>query len=61
MVLHGGLDLHGDNVYCTVMDEEYRPIYERRLPNDLATVLAALEPDWFAGPGFPCSGVMDEM
>lgn len=44
MVLYGGMDLHGDNVFCTVMDQEYRPVYERRLPNDLATVLAALEP-----------------
>ena len=44
MVLHGGLDLHGDNVYCTLMDAAYRPVFERRLPNDLATVLQALEP-----------------
>ena len=44
MVLYGGMDLHGDNVFCTVMDQEYRPVFERRLPNDLAVVLAALEP-----------------
>jgi transposase len=44
MVLHGGMDLHGDNVYCTVMDQEYRPVYERRLPNELAAILAALAP-----------------
>ena len=44
MVLYGGLDLHGDNVYCTVLDEEYQPVFERRLPNELPTILAALEP-----------------
>src|ERR1039458_5271729 len=44
MDLHGGMDLHGDNVYCTLMDREYRPVFERRLPNDLAVVLQALEP-----------------
>jgi len=44
MVLYGGMDLHGDNVYCTLMDGEYRPVFERRLPNDLPTVLEALAP-----------------
>ena len=44
MVLYGGMDLHGDNVYCTVMDGEYRPVFERRLPNDLTEVLKALAP-----------------
>lgn len=44
MDLHCGMDLHGDNVYCTVMDREYRAVFERRLPNDLAAVLAALAP-----------------
>ena len=44
MVLYGGMDLHGDNVYCTLMDGEYRPVFERRLPNELPTILAALAP-----------------
>ena len=44
MVLYGGMDLHGDNVFCTVMDQAYRPVFERRLPNELPTILAALEP-----------------
>jgi transposase len=44
MVLYGGMDLHGDNVYCTLMDQEYRPVFERRLPNELPTILVALEP-----------------
>ncbi len=44
MDLHGGMDLHGDNVVCSLMDKEYRTVFERRLPNDLAVVLEALEP-----------------
>lgn len=42
--LYGGLDLHGDNVFCTLLDKARQVIYEKRLPNDLATILAALEP-----------------
>lgn len=44
MDLYGGLDLHGDNVYCVLMDKEYRTVLERRLPNDLAVVLQTLAP-----------------
>jgi len=44
MVLQCGMDLHGDNVYCALMDAQQRPVFERRLPNDLAVVLKALEP-----------------
>ena len=44
MVLHGGLDLHGDNVFCTLMDSTRRVVFERRLPNDLETIAEALEP-----------------
>ena len=44
MVLYGGMDLHGDNVFCTLMGRDYKPVYEQRLPNDLPTVLAALAP-----------------
>ena len=42
--LYGGLDLHGDNVFCTLMDEQRRVVFERRLPNDLETIREALEP-----------------
>jgi transposase len=38
------MDLHGDNVYCTVMDQEYRPVFERRLPNDIKVILSAMAP-----------------
>ena len=44
MDLYCGLDLHGDNVYCTVMDKEYRPVFERRLPNDMKVILEAMAP-----------------
>ena len=44
MALHGGLDLHGDNVFCSLLDEARRVVFERRLPNDLAVIQEALEP-----------------
>lgn len=44
MALYGGLDLHGDNVYCALLDERRRTVFAKRLPNDLPTILAALEP-----------------
>ena len=44
MGLYCGLDLHGDNVYCTVMDQEYRPVFEKRLPNDMESILNELAP-----------------
>lgn len=42
--LYGGLDLHGDNVFCSLLDASRRVVFERRLPNDLATIREALEP-----------------
>lgn len=44
MDLFCGMDLHGDNVFCTLMDREYKPVFEQRLPNDLKIVLNALAP-----------------
>jgi len=44
MDLYGGMDLHGDNVFCTLMDRNYKPVFEQRLPNDLNTVLTVLAP-----------------
>ena len=43
-VLYGGLDLHGDNVFCSLLNEARQVVFERRLPNDLATIRDALEP-----------------
>ena len=44
MDLFVGLDLHGDNVYCAVMDATYRVVFERRLPNDVTVVRESLAP-----------------
>jgi len=43
-VLYGGLDLHGDNVFCSLLNEARQVVFERRLPNDLAAICGALEP-----------------
>lgn len=42
--LYGGLDLHGDNVFCSLLNEERQVVFERRLSNELATIRDALEP-----------------
>lgn len=42
--LHGGLDLHGNNVFCSLLNEARQVVFERRLPNDMATICEVLEP-----------------
>lgn len=44
MKLYCGIDLHSNNHWLTVIDEEDRRVFERRLPNDIATTLAVLRP-----------------
>lgn len=39
-----GIDLHSNNHVLTVIDESDRRVYEKRLVNDLARTIAALEP-----------------
>ncbi len=39
-----GIDLHSNNSVVIVSDEEDRIVYQKRLPNDLGQILAALEP-----------------
>jgi len=41
---YSGIDLHSNNSVVVVSDEADRVVYERRLPNELAKVLEALEP-----------------
>lgn len=41
---YSGIDLHANNCVVVVIDEEDRVCCERRVPNDLARVLALLEP-----------------
>ncbi len=44
MTLYAGIDLHSTNNYLGVIDEQDRRLYEKRLPNDLDTILLALAP-----------------
>jgi transposase len=39
-----GIDLHSNNCVVIVSDEEDRIVYQKRLPNDLGRIRAALEP-----------------
>ena len=45
---YSGIDLHANNSLVSVTDEEDRVVAERRLPNDLATILRFLVP-WREG------------
>ncbi len=44
MSLYGGIDLHANNNYAMVTNPEDEVVLGQRLPNDLATILRALEP-----------------
>ena len=44
MKLYGGIDLHSNNVVASLIDEQDRVVYERRLPNDLGLILSEIEP-----------------
>lgn len=44
MTLYAGIDLHSSNSVLAVTDETDRPVRQGRLPNDLPTILKALEP-----------------
>jgi len=44
MGLHCAVDLHGNNGYYGIVDEEGKRVFKRRIPNSLPEVLAALEP-----------------
>ena len=39
-----GIDLHSNNSVVLISDEADRIVYQKRLPNDLAQIVAALEP-----------------
>lgn len=43
-MLYGGLDLHGNNVYCALVDCARQVVYEKRLPNELEVISDALAP-----------------
>jgi transposase len=42
--LYAAVDLHGDNGFYCVINQQDKPVFQQRLPNDLKSVLAALEP-----------------
>ena len=44
MELSCGIDPHSTNSVIAIIDQEVRQVYEKRLPNDLSTLLEALSP-----------------
>jgi len=44
MSLYCGIDLHSNNQVIVVIDDNDNRLLERRVPNDLAATLSALEP-----------------
>jgi hypothetical protein len=44
MKLYSATDLHSNNHFLTIIDEQDQRILEKRLPNDLAVTLRTLEP-----------------
>ncbi len=39
MSLYGGIDLHANNSVIVFINEQDEVIYQKRLPNDLSTIL----------------------
>jgi len=44
MPLYGGIDLHANNSVVALMNEQDEVIYQKRLPNDLPTILEQFAP-----------------
>ncbi len=44
MRLYGGIDVHANNCYLALLDEEARVAVGGRVPNDLEAILQALAP-----------------
>jgi transposase len=44
MKLYAAIDLHSNNSVLVILDEQDRVVYEKRLPNDLEKIRAALAP-----------------
>src|SRR4030095_316528 len=44
MPLYGGIDLHANNSVVVVLNEQDEVIYQKRLANDLNTILGQLAP-----------------
>ena len=44
MKLYCGIDLHSNNSFVSVINETDDLLFEKRLPNDLGTIIRALQP-----------------
>ena len=44
MQLYAGLDLHSRNTYIGIMDKEFKRVFNKRVVNKLALILATLKP-----------------
>lgn len=44
MKLYAGIDLHSNNSVIDLLDKKDKVIYDKRLPNELPTILSALSP-----------------
>jgi len=44
MKIYVGIDLHSNNSFVALVDEENKVVYKKRLPNDLVSFLEALNP-----------------
>lgn len=44
MRTYAGIDLHSTNCYLSVIDEEQRRLFSKRLPNSMEHILSALQP-----------------
>ena len=44
MPLYGGIDLHANHSVIVLLNEQDAVIYQKRLPNDLLTILEQLAP-----------------
>jgi transposase len=43
MALYAGIDLHSNNSYVGIIDDADRRLYKKKLPNDLSSILLALD------------------
>ena len=44
MPLYGGIDLHANNSVVVLLSEQDQVVYQKRLPNNLPTILEPLAP-----------------
>jgi len=44
MLLYGGIDLHANNRVIVLLNEQDEVLYQKRLPNELSTILEQLAP-----------------